>query len=93
MTLTIIVVAVVILVTALVILTIFGTSIGGVVPITQAKSICDTQAYASCQSFQTMPSTWGVTNMNVAQPNGGFEPQSCADQYTTPRTCDDYKVS
>jgi hypothetical protein len=80
MTLTIIVVAVVILVTALVILTIFGRGIGGVVPITQAKSICETQAYASCQSFKTMPGTWHVPNMNIPTEDGlSTRTVSCSD--------------
>ena len=58
MTLTIIVAAVVILVTALVILTIFGSGIANVSSLAEAKVHCQTVGQASCSITGSVPPTW-----------------------------------
>lgn len=74
MTLTIIVAAVVILVTALVLLTIFGTGITPVASIAEAKAQCTFQAETLCKTTGTHPPTWNMKTMNV-----GGELKSCEE--------------
>jgi len=59
-TLTVVVAAIVILITALVVITIFGSGITQVSGIMQARSICQTQCEASCRATGTPPITWNV---------------------------------
>ncbi|MEM5812261.1 MAG: hypothetical protein QW286_00945 [Candidatus Aenigmatarchaeota archaeon] len=84
-TILIVVTAVVILVAALVLLTIFGGGIQNVATITQAQSICLSNAQISCTTSdgKQMPSTWYVPNMRIA----GGSPQSCADVFNN--NCND----
>jgi hypothetical protein len=74
MTIYLIVAAVVILITALVILTIFGTGIQPIVDITQAKSICIQQGTITCKTTGKLPPTWEIPTMNT---NEG--PLACSD--------------
>ena len=64
-TLYLVVAAVVILVTAVVVLTIFWQGMFPAVGLTEAKSLCLTQAQISCKTFQQMPPTWNVPNVKV----------------------------
>ncbi len=72
-TLIIVISAVVILVAALVVLTIFGQGVGQVATLAQAKSACQTEGRASCQTTGVLPLTWSVPTKNVQ--NEGY--QSC----------------
>ncbi len=57
-TLVIVVSAIVILVAALVIITIFGSGVQQVASLAQAEAICRASAESSCKSANTMPPTW-----------------------------------
>lgn len=63
-TLWIIVAAVVILVVALVMLTIFGTGMGQFTNALEAKSWCVTQGKSTC-TFGGLPPTWAVNNIKI----------------------------
>jgi len=73
-TLTVVVAAIVILITALVVITIFGTGITQVTSITQAKAICATQIQSTCSWAHDEPPTWTSKNLRV-----GETPMSCAE--------------
>jgi hypothetical protein len=66
-TLYLVVAAVVILVTALVVLTIFWRGVTPAIGIAEAKSICQTQAVTACATFGQLPPTWHVQNMRVVE--------------------------
>jgi hypothetical protein len=66
MTLTIIVAAVVILVTALVLLTIFGTGITPISTLSEARNSCGLQGKQLCLSTGNLPPTWSLKTVNVA---------------------------
>ncbi|MEM5812262.1 MAG: hypothetical protein QW286_00950 [Candidatus Aenigmatarchaeota archaeon] len=71
-----VVTAVVILVAALVLLTIFGGGIQNVATITQAQSICLSSAQISCSAGGNAawpPATWDIPNIRIA----GGEPKNC----------------
>ena len=72
-----IVAAVVILVTAIVILAIFFNIIPLATGITEASSICQTEASVSCASFGQMPTTWNVQNRDVSV-DGTVSKMSCS---------------
>ena len=72
MTLAVVVAAIVILITALVIITIFGTGIGQVGSLVEAESYCRSQAAASCRATNSLPVTWDIETVKV---NGA--PMSC----------------
>lgn len=83
----IVVTIVVLLVTALVILTIFGNGIGTAAGMTSFASSCRTQAESTCKLFGTLPPNWGGTvSVNV---NGKVTPTSCSAQ--VPITADQCK--
>ncbi|MBU0953635.1 MAG: hypothetical protein KKA90_04445 [Nanoarchaeota archaeon] len=71
-TLWIIVAAIVIMVTALVVLTIFGTSIVDFTSLGEASAFCQTQAASTCEAAKALPPTWHADTVSV---NG--EPTSC----------------
>lgn len=73
-TLTVVVAAIVILITALVVLTIFGGGMGQVGTLAQAETICKSQCESTCQATNRMPLTW-----NIATVRQGTEMKSCAD--------------
>jgi len=70
MTLTIIVAAVVILVTALVLLTIFGNSLIPIVGISQARAQCTAAAESSCGLTNQLPPTWNSPMYKVEGSEG-----------------------
>ena len=76
-TLTLVVVAIVILITAVIVLTIFWQGVTPAVGLTEAKSICQTQATVSCATFNKMPPTWNVENMKVTV-DGKTSTMSCS---------------
>jgi hypothetical protein len=61
-TLLIIVSSVVILVTALVLLTIFGTGVTPIASLSEQKSMCLSQAAMACRSFEKLPFDWSIAN-------------------------------
>ncbi|MBM3303781.1 MAG: hypothetical protein FJY76_01690 [Candidatus Aenigmarchaeota archaeon] len=65
-TLAVVVSAIVILIAALVVITIFSGGITQVATLAQAKTICSTQYITMCQSTGQKPTTWDINNMNVA---------------------------
>jgi hypothetical protein len=72
-TLTVIVVAIVVLITALVVITIFGGGMTNVGNIAQAESFCRSQCETSCGTTGNPPLTWHVNNLR--NPDGS--PTSC----------------
>ncbi len=76
-TLVLVVAAVVILVTALVVLVMFQQGIQPAVGLTEAKSLCQTHATTSCTAFGQMPPTWNVENMRVVR-DGKPQTVSCS---------------
>ena len=59
-TLVIVVSAIVILVAALVIITIFGSGVQQVASLAQAEAFCKTSAESSCKTTGMMPPTWNA---------------------------------
>jgi hypothetical protein len=75
-TLIIIVTAIVILIAALVVLTIFGSGITPIVDLTAQKNICLQQAGVTCQTTKQMPPTWNAQVQYTK--DGKIEQGSCA---------------
>ena len=80
-TLTVVVAAIVILITALVVITIFGSGMTNVGSIAEAEAFCKTQCEAACRTTSGIPITWSVNNINK---NG--VPTSCQAEVGT-ATC------
>lgn len=76
-TLSVVVSAIVILITALVVITIFSGGITQVGTLGQAKTLCETNFRTICLSTGQTPTTWDIKSMNV---NG--EIKSCRDVVT-----------
>ncbi len=76
-TLYIVVAAIVILVTAVVVLVIFQLGMQPAVGLTEAKSLCLTQATLSCKTYNKMPPTWNVPNVKVTV-GGKTETKACS---------------
>jgi len=83
-TLYLVVVAVVILIVALVLLTIFGSGIGGIMQLTEAQSYCGTEGSTSCKASNNLPIDWNIPKYNV-EDTGML---SCKDIYNC-NTCED----
>lgn len=73
----IVVSAIVILVMALVLLTIFGQGIGGVATITGAKSQCAEIGRSTCSATGMLPANWAIPTMRVKE-GGQVQMRSCA---------------
>jgi len=73
-TLTVVVSAIVILITALVVITIFGSGIGQVGSLTEATALCKTQCDSTCKATGSPPMTWG--SPTVKDETG---PKSCEE--------------
>jgi len=69
-TLAVVVSAIVILITALVVITIFSGGINQVGSLTNARSICQTQASSSCRSTNSLPLTWNIPTVSIPNPSG-----------------------
>ena len=86
-TLAVVVSAIVILITALVVITIFSNSIGNVATLTDGKSLCLTVGQTACVSTNALPSAW-VVNVAGARTNckggTGMLPEACK--------CTNYKL-
>ena len=57
--------AIVILVTAVVVLAIFLPAVNIASSLTQASTICQTEYTTSCATFEQEPPTWNIQNKNV----------------------------
>jgi len=68
-TLTVVVSAIVILITALVVITIFGGSMGNIATTTQGKSVCEASCTSSCRSLGVPPITWNAETVRDANGN------------------------
>jgi hypothetical protein len=91
-TLAVVVSAIVILITALVVITIFSGGMGQIGTFSQAKTICASQAAASCAMNCQMPITWSATNMRVGE--AGTAPVACsATNVEGGKTCGSYVPS
>jgi hypothetical protein len=66
-TLLIIVSAIVILIAALVVLTIFGSGITPIVDLTNGRNLCLQQVAQSCTITGDVPPTWNAATMNVKE--------------------------
>ncbi len=62
-TLTVVVAAIVILITALVVITIFGSGMTNVGSMAELESFCKTQCETSCRTTGQPPVTWNVNNV------------------------------
>lgn len=94
-TLYLVVAAVVILVTAVVVLAIFFQGVTPATGITSAKSLCMTEATMSCATYGKMPPTWNIQNRKVTE-NGKTVDMSCSQVMLrsglkTDCTCDEEK--
>jgi len=69
--------AIVIMVMALVLLTIFSTGIGPIHSITGAQSQCAQIGRSTCSSVGTLPNTWAIPTMRVNEA-GQTVTRSCA---------------
>jgi len=93
-TLAVVVSAIVILITALVVITIFSGGIGQVGTLTNAQSICDTQAASSCMSTKSMPITWKIPTVSIRNADGSSAPKACSEvPGVKGQNCDAYGVS
>ena len=77
-TLYLVVAAIVILVTAVVVLAIFFNVIPLATGLTEASSICQTEATMSCATYGKMPPTWNIQNRKVVDKDGITKDMSCA---------------
>ncbi|MBU0898659.1 MAG: hypothetical protein KKB03_04120 [Nanoarchaeota archaeon] len=87
-TLYLVVVAVVILIVALVLLTIFSVGLGGVVELSKAQGFCGTEGATSCKATGGLPVDWIVPKYNVE--GTGLVPCAtilCEDGTDTCETC------
>ena len=91
-TLTLVVAAIVILVTAVVILVIFQHGITPAVGLTEAKSLCLTEATTTCTAFGQMPSNWNIPSKKVVTANGKTETQSCSQIVVSGCNCIENKL-
>ena len=64
-TLAVVVSAIVILITALVVITIFSGGMQQIGTISNARTLCETNYRTICMGTGQQPSTWGIGNMNV----------------------------
>ena len=83
-TLTVVVAAIVILITALVVITIFGTSMTQVGTIAQAKAYCETTCQASCSATGAKPVTWDVPNVRIGD---STTPVACSHSSVGASSC------
>ena len=91
-TLYLVVAAIVILVTAVVVIAIFFQGITPAMGLTEAKSLCLTQATMSCATYCKMPPTWNIPNVKVTV-GGKTETKACsAIEGLVSCTCTDGKL-
>jgi hypothetical protein len=76
-TLVVAVAAIVIFITAVVVLAIFLNVIPIATGLTEAKAICQTEAVMTCASFGQLPPTWNVQNKKIVK-DGQTRDMSCA---------------
>lgn len=88
-TLYLVVAAMVILVTAVVVIAIFFRGVGPATGIAEAKALCMTQATTACLTFDQMPPIWNVQNIKVT---GETSEQSCAQVVGVSCTCNENKL-
>ncbi len=86
MSLELVVTAIVILVVALVMLTIFGTGMIGVADMSTARSQCANEGGASCRATGQLSPTWSVATKNVRQ-SGSNEVKTMSCQALIGGTC------
>jgi len=60
-------IAIVLLIVAIILLTIFGNALAPVVGLTEATNNCRTLGETTCRSAGTVPITWGIATMNTDQ--------------------------
>jgi nitrate/TMAO reductase-like tetraheme cytochrome c subunit len=77
-TLYLVVAAIVMLITAVVVLVIFQLGVQPAVGLTGASSICQTEATMSCAAYGKMPPTWNIQNRKVVDKDGVTRDMSCA---------------
>ena len=86
-TLAVVVSAIVILITALVVITIFANGIGNVATLSDGKSLCLTVGTTACASTNTLPPSW-IVNVAGARTDcrggTGMLPSGC--------TCTNYQM-
>lgn len=66
-TMYLVVAAIIIMVTAVVVIAIFWQGVTPAIGLTEAKSLCLTQATTSCTTMNQMPPTWNVPNVKVIE--------------------------
>ncbi|MFH1337740.1 MAG: hypothetical protein ABIH55_02600 [Nanoarchaeota archaeon] len=85
-TLYLVVVAVVILIVALVLLTIFGAGLGGVVELSEAQGFCGTEGATSCKATGGLPINWNLPAYNVEE-EGMLSCKTILDRYVSSGDC------
>jgi len=91
-TLALVVSAIVLLVTALVVISIFGTGIGQMGAISNPLTICEAQAQASCSTSGGMPLTWDIPTVVRTNSDGSKETIPCRTSGAR-GSCDEYSVN
>jgi sensor histidine kinase regulating citrate/malate metabolism len=86
MTIELLIAAIVILIVALVVLTIFGTGIGQMSSITDLQNSCRNQAMSTCRATCELPVGWKEINYRLADGST----KTCADALSGKTTCNDF---
>ena len=89
-TMYLVVAAIVIMVTALVVIVIFWQGVTPAIGLTEAKSMCQTQATISCTSMNQMPPTWNVENVKIKEGSSTYTTSCSKVPGVTGQTCDAY---
>lgn len=82
-TLTVVVAAIVILITALVVITIFGSGIANVGTLVEAKTLCQTTFETTCRTSNAQPQAWRVNHQGTPTDCSGIVQCVCVDYHPT----------
>ena len=74
-----IIITIVVLITALVVITLFSSGINKASTLTSARGTCIQQAASACKSMNTLPPTWDVPTYNVELQGGVKQLLSCKE--------------
>ena len=83
-TLMIVVTAIIVLIIALVLITIFSGSITPLASLAQSKNNCRVQAESTCPSTGALPATWGIASLKVPDSD---QLKSCQELWNGCTTC------
>jgi 3',5'-cyclic AMP phosphodiesterase CpdA len=92
-TLAVVVSAIVILITALVVITIFGGGVGQVGTLSNSQSICEAQARSSCSATGQMPLAWSTPSVNQPDAEGKNHLVSCSTASNGKNSCSSFGIT